>query len=399
MRPAGGVTRVAGRGTTTPPSLVSDVRRRLLADMSVVSGAAVASALVRGGLQGDSAVLATTRAVQAELTGLGPLSDLAADPTVTDIVVTSPSSVWCDRGAGLQRADVAFADDGAVRRFAQRLAGHAGRRLDEGAPFVDVGLPGGVRLHAVLPPIAGEATQLSLRVPPRTTFTVAELVERATLSADSARLVVGLVAARLTFLITGGTGSGKTTLLSAVLGAAHPSERLLLIEDIPELRPAQPHVVRLQTRPANVEGAGEVTLRDLVRQALRMRPDRLVVGEVRGAEVVELLAAFNTGHAGGAATLHANSPADVPARVEALAAMAALPRHAAHSLLLAAVDAVVHIERRGGARRVTEVAVLRRDGSGLAAIGCAARFDADGSRRAGPAYDDLERLLGAGGRP
>ena len=212
-----------------------------------------------------------------------------------------------------------------MRRLAQRLAGMAGRRLDDSAPFADLRLPDGSRCHAVLAPVSRPGTSISLRVPPARAFTLDELLDAGTLTPGGAELLQALVAARVAFLVSGGTGSGKTTLLAALLSLVDPAERLVLVEDASELRPDHPHVVALEGRPANVEGAGAIDLRTLVRQALRMRPDRLVVGEVRGAEVVDLLAALNTGHDGGCGTLHANSAVDVPARLEALA-LAAGPR-------------------------------------------------------------------------
>jgi pilus assembly protein CpaF len=237
-----------------------------------------------------------------------------------------------------------------------------GRRLDDAAPWVDVGLPDGTRLHAVLPPVSGSGTCLSLRVLRRTRHSLADLASLGTLPGKSEELLRSLVARRLAFLVTGGTGSGKTTLLSALLGAADPRDRIVLCEDAAELTPAHPHVVRLVTRPPNVEGVGTVTLRDLVRQALRMRPDRLVVGEVRGAEVTDLLAALNTGHDGGCGTLHANRPAEVPARLEALGVAAGLDRAAVHSQTAAALALVVHLRRTPQGRRVTELGVVRWTG-------------------------------------
>jgi pilus assembly protein CpaF len=268
--------------------------------------------------------------------------------------------VWVDRGAGLEPAPVRFPDDDAVRRLAVRLAASVGRRLDDAAPWVDVGLADGTRLHAVLPPVSGSGTCLSLRVLRRTTHSLAELASFGTLPGESEELLRSMVARRLAFLVTGGTGSGKTTLLSALLGAADPRDRMVLCEDAAELAPAHPHVVRLVTRPPNVEGVGLVTLRDLVRQALRMRPDRLVVGEVRGAEVTDMLAALNTGHEGGCGTLHANRPAEVPARLEALGVAAGLDRAAVHSQAAAALALVVHLRRTRHGRRVTELGVVRR---------------------------------------
>jgi pilus assembly protein CpaF len=288
----------------------------------------------------------------------------------------------------LERTPVRFDDDDAVRRLAVRLAALAGRRLDDAAPWVDAGLPGGIRLHAVLAPVSGSGTCVSLRVLRRCSLTLDELAERGTLPGESGALIRALVARRLAFLVTGGTGSGKTTLLSALLGAGDPADRLVLCEDAAELTPAHPHVVRLLTRPPNVEGVGQVTLRDLVRQALRMRPDRLVVGEVRGAEVAEMLAALNTGHDGGCGTLHANRPAEVPARLEALGVAAGLDRAAVHSQAAAALSVVVHLRRGPGGRVVDELGVVRRSGE---FVSVESGWRADGG--ACPSGDRLRGLL------
>jgi pilus assembly protein CpaF len=314
------------------------------------------------GLVGDAEVLDAVRDAVAELAGAGPLEPLLREPGVTDVLVNGPAAVYVDRGRGPERAAVRFPDEDAVRRLAVRLAASAGRRLDDAAPWVDAGLPDGTRLHAVLPPVSGGGTCLSLRVLRRAGLGLGDLADRGTLPGDSAGLLRAVLQARLAFLVTGGTGSGKTTLLAALLGELPPGERLVLCEDAPELAPDHPHVVRLLTRPANVEGAGQVTLRDLVRQALRMRPDRLVVGEVRGAEVADLLAALNTGHDGGCGTLHANRPGEVPARLEALGGAAGLDRRAVHSQAAAALAVVVHLRRTPGGRRVEEIGVVRRDG-------------------------------------
>ncbi|MGZ6804596.1 MAG: TadA family conjugal transfer-associated ATPase, partial [Nocardioidaceae bacterium] len=339
------------------------------------------------------------RALQSEIVGAGPLQPLLADPLVTDVLVNGPDEVWVDRGSGLVRAPVRFADEAAVRRLAVRLAAPTGRRLDDAQPWVDARLPDGVRLHAVLPPVVPGGTCLSLRVPRRRAFALAELEASRTVPPDGAALLERLVAARVAFLVTGGTGTGKTTLLSALLSLADPGHRLLLVEDAGELAPEHPHVVRLEARPPNVEGAGEVSLRDLVRQALRMRPDRLVVGEVRGAEVVDLLAALNTGHEGGCGTLHANGAADVPARLEALAAVAGLGRAALHSQLASGLRVVVHLVREpgGGRRRVGDVRVLVRGADGLVAAEPAWSWDGEQARGTpGSAAALLEGLLESG---
>lgn len=376
--------------------LVDRVRSRLAREGGTATPARVAAALREegGGLRGDAEVLEVLRALQRDIAGAGPLELLLADPAVTDVLVNGPTDVWVDRGSGLERTEVRFPDDAAVRRLAVRLAAPTGRRLDDAQPWVDARLQGGVRLHAVLPPVAPGGTCLSLRVPRRRAFALEELVRAGTVPSDGAELLGRLVAAQVAFLVSGGTGTGKTTLLSALLSRCDPSHRLLLVEDASELLPDHPHVVRLEARPQNGEGAGEVTLRDLVRLSLRMRPDRVVVGEVRGGEVVDLLAALNTGHEGGCGTVHANSAHDVPARLEALASLAGLSREALHSQLASGLRVAVHLVRRGQ-RRVSEICVLERTAGGLVAAVPAWSWDGaalSGDR--GQGWDGLSELLG-----
>ncbi len=345
--------------------LVDRVRSRLLSTGGDATPGRVAAALRDEGLVlGDDAVLDLVRLLRQELVGLGPLEPLVLDPTTTDVLVNAPDAVWVDRGRGLERVDVRLGTEADVRRLAQRLAATAGRRLDDAAPHVDAQLPGGVRFHAVLAPVAVDSTVISLRVPSRQALTLEAMVQRGTMDDETAALLRDMVRARLAFLVSGGTGSGKTTLLSALLGAVPHTDRIVVVEDSTELAPAHPHVVRLQSRLANVEGSGAVSSRDLVRQALRMRPDRLIVGEVRGAEVVDLLAAMNTGHEGGAGTVHANAAEDVPARLEALGLMAGLDRPALHALLGAGVDAVMHLGRRPTGQRVLTGLHLLEPGEG-----------------------------------
>lgn len=377
-----------------PEELVDRVRDRLAAEGSAATPSKVAEALLaEGAILGDAAVLDVVAALRSELAGAGPLEALLCEPNVTDVLVNGPSSVWVDRGKGPQLEPVRFRDEAAVRRLAQRLAASAGRRLDDATPYVDARMPDGTRLHAILPPVAPRGTCVSLRIPRRRVFTLDDLVALGTIPAHGAPWLLALVLSRCAFLISGGTGSGKTTLLSALLSVADPGERLLLVEDSGELEPAHPHVVRLEGRPANVEGTGQVSLRDLVRQALRMRPDRLVVGEVRGAEVVDLLAALNTGHEGGCGTVHANSAIDVPARLEALALAAGLGRDALHAQVAAGLDAVVHIERdRAGVRRVAGIHTLRRGTDALVTSVPAISFG-DGVVHLGPAGVELARRL------
>jgi pilus assembly protein CpaF len=374
------------------------VRDRLVASGEPVTPASVAAALrADGGVLGDTELLALARRLAADLSGAGPLEELMTSG-VTDILVNGPDEVWVDDGDGLHRADVRFGSEDEVRRLAQRLAAQAGRRLDAAVPYVDARLPGGARLHAVLPPVAPEGACVSLRMPPRRVFGLEELVARGTLGPHGAALLRALVAARAPFLVSGGTGAGKTTVLSSLLSLVDGRERIVLAEDSPELRPEHPHVVRLQARPANIEGSGEVSLEVLVRQALRMRPDRLVVGEARGPEIVPLLGALNTGHGGGAGTLHANSAEDVPARVEALGCAAGLDRAAVHSQLAATRALVVHLVRDAHGRRLAELRVLRRDRSGLVHAVPAVAFTPDGTCQEFPAVADLDARLGTSWR-
>jgi pilus assembly protein CpaF len=353
------------RGT----ALVDRVRTRL-AESGGSTGPAAVAAAVRaesGGVASDLDVLAALQLLREEFTGAGPLDGLLRDARTTDVLVGAGGVVWVDRGAGLEPAPVRLPDEAAVRRLAQRLALAAGRRLDEASPFVDGWLAAaGVRLHAVLPPVAADGTCLSLRVLRPAAHDLPALRRLGAVDAAGEALLRAVLAARLALLVSGGTGTGKTTLLGALLSAVDARERIVCVEDAQELCPRHPHVVRLVSRPPNIEGAGGVALRDLVRQALRMRPDRLVVGEVRGAEVADLLAAMNTGHDGGAGTVHANSVREVPARLEALAAVGGLPRAALHSQLAAAVQVVLHMRRlRDGARVLDAVGVLRRVAGGV----------------------------------
>ncbi|NKX89183.1 TadA family conjugal transfer-associated ATPase [Nocardia coubleae] len=357
--------------------LLERVRERLAEHAGAPDAAQLAAAIraEAGGVLADTDLLRALRLLQTEMTGAGLLEPLLHDPRVADVLVTGPDAVWIDRGHGLERTDVRFADEAAVRRLAQRLALAAGRRLDDAQPWVDGKLTGteatlgdafGVRLHAVLAPVAHDGTCLSLRVLRPATQGLDALAAAGSLPPAARALLGDIVRARLAFLVVGGTGAGKTTLLSALLAAVDPAERIVCVEDAAELAPVHPHVVRLVARTANVEGVGEVTVRDLVRQALRMRPDRIVVGEVRGAEVVDLLTALNTGHDGGAGTVHANSPQEVPARLEALAALGGMDRAALHSQLAAAVQVVLHVHRRAdGTRGLREIGILQRDNDSI----------------------------------
>ncbi|WP_280397464.1 TadA family conjugal transfer-associated ATPase [Nocardia carnea] len=360
--------------------LLDRVRRRLAGESAEPEPARVAAAIraEAGGMLGDTDLLRALRLLQTELTGAGLLEPLLHDPAVADVLVTAPDAVWVDRGRGVEKTSITFPDEAAVRRLAQRLALSAGRRLDDAQPWVDGRLAGremllgnsfGVRLHAVLAPVSLGGTCLSLRVLRPATQGLDALCRAGTVPPEAEALLRRMIRARLAFLVVGGTGAGKTTLLSALLAEVDPAERIVCVEDAAELAPPHPHVVRLVARPANIEGVGEITLRDLVRQALRMRPDRLVVGEVRGAEVIDLLTALNTGHDGGAGTVHANSPREVPARLEALAGSGGMDRAALHSQLAAAVQVVLHVQRRpDGSRELREIGLVRRGSDGWVEI-------------------------------
>jgi pilus assembly protein CpaF len=298
-----------------------------------------------------------------EAVGLGPLEELLADPTVEEVLVNGHERVYVERRGRLRLTAVHFASEQALRDTIERILAPLGRRVDELSPMVDARLEDGSRVNAVVPPLAVDGPSLSIR-----RFSAArpgpdELVEMGTLTAELRDELRAAVSARRSILISGGTGSGKTTLLNALSEFVDPAERVITIEDAAELRLRQPHVVRLESRPANVEGRGLVSIRDLLRNALRMRPDRIVIGEVRGGEALDLLMALNTGHEGALSTVHANSPEDALRRVETLALMAGvgLPHAAIREQLSRGVDLVVHLARLGdGSRRVVEVGEVVR---------------------------------------
>ena len=344
--------------------VLARVKRRL-ADEPAQPDPARVAAIIReeAVVISDIGVLDIMRKLRDDTTGAGPLEALLADPAVTDICVNGPNEVYVDTGEGLQRSEMAFDSEASVRRLATRLAVSCGRRLDDAQPFCDghVTRDNGtlLRFHAVLAPTAQAGTCISLRVLRTASATLDQLVARGAMDTQRAALLRRIVAQRNAFVVVGGTGSGKTTLLSALLAEVDPAERIVAIEDTLELTPAHPHVVNLTSRGANAEGAGAITIADLVRQSLRMRPDRIVVGEIRGGEVVDLLGALNTGHDGGAGTLHANSIEEVPARFEALAALGGLDRAGLHSQLAAAIDVVLVVKRRAdGTRFLQQVGVL-----------------------------------------
>jgi len=342
-----------------------EVRRHLALIGRPPTACDIAEALnATGNLVSDSVVLAVQDSIARDSMGIGILQPLLTTAGLTDILVNGPDHVYIDRGMGLELTQIRFEDDEAVRQLGVRLAASVGRRLDDGSPFVDARLANGVRFHAVLAGVAHPGTCLSLRVPATRFVSMEEWEKVGGVDPQAGQILRRLIQKKCSFLISGGTGSGKTTLLGAMLSLVPSNERIVIVEDSQELEPHHPHVVSLESRPANGEGAGLVTMTDLVRQGLRMRPDRLVVGEVRGGELRDLLQALNTGHEGGCGTIHANSVADLPARFEALGALGGLTLDATQAQVAAAIKVLVHVSRHGPVREVSEIGVVTRDESG-----------------------------------
>lgn len=293
-----------------------------------------------------------------EVTGLGPLDQLLQDPSISDILVNGSSEVYIERQGRLERVELSFNDDAHLMRIINKIVALSGRRVDESSPMVDARLKDGSRVNAIIPPLALRGPVLSIRRFAVVPYTIDTMVENGTLSRAMATFLAALVRAKINLLIVGGTGSGKTTLLNALSGYIPHDERIITIEDAAELRLQQSHVVSLETRPANIEGKGEVSARDLVRNALRMRPDRIVVGEVRGSEVIDMLQAMNTGHEGSMTTIHANSPADALVRLENIIGMAGIriPYGPLRQQICSAIQVIVEIERMSdGKRRVVSI--------------------------------------------
>ncbi len=358
--------------------LAAELRRRLVERRraQAASGGAAMGPLpeaVRELVDEDAAILeAPTRERLCELilreaVGLGPLEELLADPAVEEVMVNGHECVYVERVGRIERTEIRFPSEQALRDAIERILTPLGRRVDELSPMVDARLEDGSRVHVVIPPLSVDGPSLSIRRFSAVRPGPRELVELGTITNELHDELAAAVAARRSILVSGGTGSGKTTLLNALSAFVDPDERVITIEDAAELRLRQPHVVRLESRPANVEGRGRVEIRDLLRGALRMRPDRIVIGEVRGGEALDLLMALNTGHEGALSTVHANSPEDALRRIETLALMAGvgLPHEAIREQLGRGLDLVVHLARLSdGSRRVVEVAeVVRTAGS------------------------------------
>jgi pilus assembly protein CpaF len=290
---------------------------------------------------------------------------LLSNPNITDILVNGHKEVWVDQGQGLEKTKLTFLNEESVRSLAQRLALSTGRRLDQSQPYVDAQLSKTIRLHAVLSPIANPGTVISLRIHRPQIMSLTELVMNKTVTTAQKEFLNELIKNQKSFVICGGTGSGKTTLLNSLLSEVNRNQRILIIEDSRELNPQHPHVISLEGRPANIEGMGLITMKDLIKQSLRMRADRLIIGEVRGAEVIDWLSALNTGHTGSAGTIHANSIQEVIIRFESLGLMAGFSKESIHSQLRTALDYVIHIERNtDGKRQVKAIGEFQTDSTG-----------------------------------
>ncbi|MGH2811325.1 MAG: CpaF family protein [Actinomycetota bacterium] len=357
------------------------VRRRLLdeRDQALFDGSPVERRLwlreaVRRALEEERVVLpgaqvaALVREISDEVVGLGPIEALLRNPRITEVMINGPEEVYVERDGRIRRADVTLESDGQILHLIERVIGPLGLRVDESQPFVEARLPDGSRLHAIIRPLSVNGPVVTIRKFAVVPFTLDDLIANGTMTARVADFLDAAVSAKLNLIVSGGTGSGKTTLLNVLSGSVPVDERLITIEDAAELRLAREHVVSLEARPANIEGEGEVTVRDLVRNALRMRPDRIIVGEVRGGEALDMLQAMNTGHEGSLSTCHANSPEDLLVRLETMVMMAelGLPAGPVRQQIAAALDLIVHTARlTDGSRkvvRVTEVGGLDEQG-------------------------------------
>jgi pilus assembly protein CpaF len=329
--------------------------------------------------------------ISADVIGYGPITPLLEDPEISEIMCNNTAGVWVERRGLLEETEVAFADDVALRRVIDRIVAAIGRRVDESSPMVDARLPDGSRVNAVIPPLAVDGPSLTIRKFSKLVLQSDDYIRSGAATPALMEFLATCVAAKLNILVSGGTGTGKTTLLNVLSNFIPEGERIVTIEDAVELRLARRHVVRLESRPENIEGRGEVTIRDLVRNALRMRPDRIVVGECRGGEALDMLQAMNTGHEGSLGTLHANTPRDALSRMETMVLMAGLdlPVRAIREQIASAIDMVVHISRlRDGSRRITSVSEVT--GMENETISMNLLFDFD----YGAGIDDDGRFLG-----
>jgi pilus assembly protein CpaF len=367
---------VAGTAPVVHPDLFADLKNRIHVELiedlgkQIFSTAADAGTIekritaeIRARLEHEPGLSRDDRErlvgdLRDDVLGHGPLERLLVEDSITEIMVNGPSDVWIERDGTLHRSSVRFQDESQLRRIINKMVAEVGRRIDESQPMVDARMPDGSRINAVLPPLSLTGPLLTIRRFGKERLALDDLMKRGTLTPATSELLARCVEARLNILIAGGTGAGKTTLLNALSAAIPDRERIITIEDAAELKLAQRHVLRLECRPKNIEGGGEVTIRDLVRNSLRMRPDRIVVGEVRGAEALDMLQALNTGHDGSLSTLHANSPRDALARLETMVLMAGydLPLRAIRQQVASALDLIVHLQRmHDGSRKVVSI--------------------------------------------
>ena len=345
--------------------VIADLGPRLAAveDIDAEVGKVMETAIAKGAVKlpaGDRKRFVAE--VASDILGYGPLDPLLADSTIDEIMCNGYDDIYVERRGKIERTDARFADETHYRQVIEKIVSAVGRRVDEGSPMVDARLPDGSRVNAILPPLAIHGPVMTIRKFAERPYTVTDLIGNSTLSMDAAVFLEACVRARLNVLISGGTGSGKTTMLNVVSSFIPDTERVITIEDAAELQLQQPHVVTLEARPPNAEGRGAVTIRDLVRNALRMRPDRIIVGEVRGAEALDMLQAMNTGHEGSLTTVHANSPRDVVSRLETMVLMAGfdLPVRAIREQVASAVDLIVHVERLAdGSRRLVAISEVQ----------------------------------------
>src|SRR5947199_2346079 len=374
-QPGAGIADDAANSQHSFQEMKSRLHRALINRMDLTKLGAMApeqvnaevSRLAEGMLAAEAMPLSTAERerlvseVRHELFGLGPLEPLLADPTISDILVNSHRKIYIERRGKLESTDVAFKDDEHLMRVIERIVSSVGRRIDESSPMVDARLADGSRVNAIIPPLSIDGPVLSIRRFGAEPLRMNMLIENRALTREIAGMLEMCVRARLNMLISGGTGAGKTTLLNALSAYIPETERIVTIEDSAELQLQQPHVVRLETRPPNIEGRGEVTQRDLVRNALRMRPDRIVIGEVRGGEAIDMLQAMNTGHDGSLTTVHANTPRDAISRIETMIQMTGmrLSEKAMRSQVASAIDLVIQAARLSdGTRRITSISEI-----------------------------------------
>ena len=379
--------------TALQPDQINSIRNQLLSTNAPINAQSIVQ-IIRDTVPAISpgALISNADQVIAETIGYGPIEKLINKSGVTDVLVNNFSEVWFDQGNGLEKSEVKWESEIKLRDFAARLAASVNRRLDDVSPFVDARLKSGIRFHAVIPPISINGTAMSFRIPNQKQFCLDDLVKSNTFDSAVAQILRQIIRTKTSFAISGNTGSGKTTILGALLSEVNVAERILVIEDSTELNISHPHVVSLQNRGANAEGIGQIELAQLIKQALRMRPDRIVIGEIRGTEVLDLLIALNTGHEGGCVTLHANNTQAVISRIEALGLLAKIPKAAIHALLKESIQVLLHVQRTNAGRKLTEISLLTETPSGSLKVLPA--LDLLSYKKIEPGWQQLQEVLG-----